>query len=220
MVTKLAKDDPRKLRQIAENYDIAHAKARVEPADSKKVADLTETAKENEQKGKEKEREKEKDKEKNGKAKARTLRNAEQEVRELLRKKWAEEDEAWRKLQDKNMEQEARELLRKKWAEEDEVWRKLQESWEQQEQQDGENGEHVQDNPSNTNEPTQSVDDKDKPGGEKKEEPPKSNDADNDNKATGKDLWNPVCVIGLRVYSKDPDVSISVVKPDNKAKTI
>jgi Calpain family cysteine protease len=35
-----------------------------------------------------------------------------------------------------------------------------------------------------------------------------------DDSSSGPDPWNAVCVVGLRVYSKDPDLSLEVVRPN------
>lgn len=40
-------------------------------------------------------------------------------------------------------------------------------------------------------------------------------DADDDNEEFANDPWNAVCVVGLRVFSKDKNVSVVVVRPKN-----
>ncbi|KAF2713281.1 cysteine proteinase [Pleomassaria siparia CBS 279.74] len=211
VVRKLADRNPQKLRQIGMNYDIANAKGVIELTEEEKKKKETKAkeAKEAEEKEKtefeqwkkekkeQKEKEKKEQEEKEKKIKAKEEAEKEKTEFEQWKKDKKEQEEKERKDDPKTVTSTETAVASAKPGQttKDKVSTTTQNAAKDELPQVGGNAE----GPSSVY-------------GDAAPQPAANAPAPAENK---QNPWNAVCVLGLRVYSKDPEVSIKLVKPKN-----
>lgn len=235
VVKEWAEKNPQKLRQIGMNYDIASAKGVVELTEEEKKAKEAKEKAEKEKAEKEKaEKKKAKKPKHKGKKKAEKEDVAEKKKDKPEAKKKEEKKKPEEKKEEESSEEEESEEdveegkeggdEEGEWVDESEDEEESEES-EEEEEEEGEaekkTGKHKKTAPAApkpsaaADYPTPPEVGADPDGGPFLEDAdaapqPAANPPPTEEKINP---WNAVCVIGLRVYSKDQDVTIKLVKP-------
>lgn len=232
VVKEWAEKNPQKLRQIGMNYDLANAKGVVELTEEEKKAKEAKKKAEKEKAEKEKaEKEKaEKKKAKKPKHKGKKKARKEEVVEKKKDKPEAKEEE---KEEESSEEEESEEDIEEgkegedvegEGADESEDEEESEESEEEEEEEGGakKTGKHKKKTAPAAPKPSAAADYPTPPevgvdpdGGPSLEDAdaapqPAANPPPTEEKINP---WNAVCVIGLRVYSKDQNVTIKLVKP-------
>lgn len=236
IVKEWAEKNPQKLRQIGMNYDIANAKGVVELTEEEKKAKEAKEKAEKEKAEKEKaEKKKAKKPKHKGKKKAEkeevTEKKKDKSKAKKEEKKKSEEKEEEESSEEEESEEDVEEGKEGEdgegeWVDESEDEEESEESEEEEEEEeDGgakkKTGKHKKTasaapKPSTAADyPTPPEVGADPDGGPSLEDAdaapqPAANPPPTEEKINP---WNAVCVIGLRVYSKDQDVTIKLVKP-------
>ena len=233
VVKELAEKNPQKLRQIGMNYDIANAKGVVELTEEEKKAKEAKEKAEKEKAEKEKaEKKKAKKPKHKGKKKAKKEEAAEKkkdkpEAKKEEENKEEESSEEGESEEDTEEGQEGEdgEGERVDESEDEEESEESEEEEEEEEEEGGakkKTGKHKKKTAPAAPKPSAAADyptppevGADPDGGPSLEDAdaapqPAANPPPTEEKINP---WNAVCIIGLRVYSKDQDVTIKLVKP-------
>ncbi|KAF2639708.1 cysteine proteinase [Massarina eburnea CBS 473.64] len=232
VVAKVASKKPQKLRQIGMNYDIAHAKANVVPTAAEKEAEKEKKLKMEKEKADFAAFQKDK-------LEFEAWQKAKKDLEEKKREEKAREEEREEKDQTSDEESTAETETAKEndpegddeiKSDDDEKIKKETENVSEVEckmsgeTEPAESKAKIQDTPVQDS-PVQDMTTRDAPA-EKNTSPPRdSPEPDTTDEGKGKknedekakddyqNPWNAVCVFGLRVYSKDEEVTIRLVKP-------
>lgn len=229
VVKEWAEKNPQKLRQIGMNYDIANAKGVVELMEEEKKV------KEAKKKAEKEKAEKEKaEKKKAKKPKHKGKKKAEKEEVAEKKKDKPEAKEEEKKEEESSEEEESEEDIEEGKEGEDGEGEEVDESEDEEESEESEEeeeeeggakkktGKHKKKTAPAAPKPSAAADyptppevGADPDGGPSLEDAdaapqPAANPPPTEEKINP---WNAVCVIGLRVYSKDQDVTIKLVKP-------
>jgi hypothetical protein len=201
VVKDWAEKNPQKLRQVGMNYDIAHAKGGVPDEDG-----LLEEKKEQEKKKSKKEKEKQKSESKEdtkkGDSKEETAKEKEEKKEDVKEEKKGGSAEEARKEESKDQEKKSQS------ESEEKVGDSTDKNTEQP--KDGKPAESIESKKEEKKDEDKEEDKKEDKK-EDKDDDGKKNSSDTDDDAPPP--WNAVCVMGLRVYAKDSDVTITLVKP-------
>ncbi|KAK4222485.1 cysteine proteinase [Podospora fimiseda] len=201
VVKKWADKNPAKLRQIGMQYDLAHAKGGVPDEDElliKKKADEKKQAEEKKQKAKEKAR-RQKLKEKEAAKQAAVAANTEEEKPEESKEAAKEEKKPGDADENKDEAKKTEEKVADNETKAEEVQKK----------------EDAPVAPEEEEEESEEEDTSDEEEKKKQEEEEEARKLAEDTEE-GRVPWNAVCVVGLRVYSKDPNVQVHLAKPKSE----
>lgn len=233
VVKELAEKNPQKLRQIGMNYDIANAKGVVELTEEEKKAKEAKEKAKKEKAEKEKAEKKKAEKKKAKKPKHKGKKKAEKEEVAEKKKDKPEAKEEEKKEEESSEEESEEDIEEGKEGEdgedegvdESEDEEESEESEEEEEEEGGaktKTGKHKKKTApaapklsAAADYPTPPEVGADPDGGPSLEDAdaapqPAANPPPTEEKINP---WNAVCIIGLRVYSKDQDVTIKLVKP-------
>jgi len=232
VVKKAAEENPQKLRQIGLNYDIAHAKGGFEEEQEMKKKKLAKEKKQKEEKLKKKKKEEE---EKLRKEEEKLKKEEEEEKPKTDKAENGKTDEVAAEAKeveikpeegdDKKLEGKTEEKAKpdaetsntevineggsKADADKNEIDTK-EEKVEKKSEGETSSGEKKSEP-----EPEPKTDDEAKPSSEEQPDPEES-EPESTAEVKGKEApnpWNAIAVIGLRVYSKDPKLTVGLVKP-------
>ncbi|KAJ9605055.1 hypothetical protein H2200_010445 [Cladophialophora chaetospira] len=215
VVKKAAEENPQKLRQIGLNYDIAHAKGGFEEEEDARKKRLAKNKKEDGEKSTKKaETETAKSAETDG-VPAETKKDDGQAKSEVDKDPKVAKGEDGKANAETSKQEAAGSAVLKADADKDEAGSKQEEKADQtaeEKEKSDHTAEEKPDGEKNSNEakPTdEKVAAADEPATTSPEPEPGAEPSADENSTS----WNAVAVIGLRVYSKDPELAIKLVKP-------
>lgn len=238
VVREWAEKNPQKLRQIGMNYDLAHAKAGIENEEAvrlekKKKAEEKDKLKKNKEDEKKKKKKAKKEKEKEKKRKAKELEKKRRSIAKLAgqEKPAQKANETGQETPEaQNGSANSEQVPGQDGLDKGKITQEIKPSDQPARvmlNDNAENGRHDEAIKIETEQTQETDQDQDQGSTSSEEEEDGGDDDEDDEKEEDEDAvdaiqaenypWNAVCVVGLRVYAKDPTLKITLAKPkDNE----